>query len=899
MVNDDLLELRVHGVNNTPPTSLLYAIQEEYGDSLVGVYGERSNTGLVRALSWGGLARMSPIPRIPFAGWVQSVGSAAWILVVPFGLANVAYWSRRLTMPGETYRGARVTAGLARVFSLGLTLLLASSVCSVSLDMAEGRVRLEESPLPSWLRWLGNLEPGCRLAMLSAAPLLAMLLLFALARWSRVRYDRGNQVPESAPNQMSAPGTAQPDVWKFGSRDFWDNADLSTHNSAVHTAAGVALSSIWTGQIWFTEHHRVGVAVVVVSLAIVTFCVALIACMPLVTEGRAIGKKRKALAWSVLSASFALFAAQFFALLFRYSPTQEPKPLAGLSFVPGALVFILLVLAVSALGWRSRRRLSYAVAAVPLVLGATILAMHQWKLVGDNELKVVDGLLVAVLVVLALIWLWWLYGRGNCHTEEAWHGTAPGVLMVLALFAAVLLSTVFVMAAAALLGDGNIRINDTELMTAPPIYLSFASMLTPVVVVLALLIVIVLGRTVFFCRTPIEPQLDRTTQPDAEEMARLAAIFDASNHAPRWARLIRLGHRWNLAPTRCRKRRLAATAHRAEPMGAVLAAIAGVATCGGLILGLMLHNGVVAEDASTLRIAWKLGVGLAVLIGGVIVGLGTARGRPLGIVWDLICFLPRAAHPFGPPCYAQRAVPELLNYCRAWLDTPIGGENPRPRKLILSAHSLGGVLAVAIVLLLADRYRTRIALVTYGCQLRAYFGRIFPELLGPRILGVTNSHPARLLGCPTFDEGTSSVPDGGGYPASVRDTLAEGDDVRWINLWRPTDYLGFPVYSRAPDNRVDWPADEVTAEESADGKIVAPKPPEEVTAEESADGQIPLQAAVVDIHTLDAPAAMETPMRFESTTTVRVDTHSDYFRASQYPDAIKELRKRLGAAPPP
>src|SRR6476660_1566160 len=189
-------------------------------------------------------------------------------------------------MPGEKYRGARVMAALARVFSIGLTLLLASSVCSVSLDMAEGRVVSKDPPLPSWLRWLGDLEPGCRLTMLSAAPLLAMLLLFVLARWSRVRYDRGNQVPESATNQPRAPGTAQPDVWKFGSRDFWDNADLSTHNSAVHTAAGVALSSIWTGQIWFTEYHRAGVAVVVVSVAIVAVCVGLIAGMPLVTEGK-------------------------------------------------------------------------------------------------------------------------------------------------------------------------------------------------------------------------------------------------------------------------------------------------------------------------------------------------------------------------------------------------------------------------------------------------------------------------------------------------------------------------------------------------------------------------------------------------------------------------------------
>ena len=168
MVDDDTLELRVHGVNNTPPTSLLYVVQEEYGDSLAGVYGKRSTTGLVRALSWGGLARLSPIPRIPLAGWVQSVGSAAWIFVVPFGLANVAYWSRHLTMPGKQFSGARVTAALSRIFSLGLTLLLASSICSVSLDMAEGRVHGKEPPLPSWLRWLGDRQPGYRLALLSA-----------------------------------------------------------------------------------------------------------------------------------------------------------------------------------------------------------------------------------------------------------------------------------------------------------------------------------------------------------------------------------------------------------------------------------------------------------------------------------------------------------------------------------------------------------------------------------------------------------------------------------------------------------------------------------------------------------------------------------------------------------
>ena len=117
--------------------------------------------------------------------------------------------------------------------------------------------------------------------------------------------------------------------------------------------------------------------------------------------------------------------------------------------------------------------------------------------------------------MLAVGWLLWLYRRNARHTEEAWHGTAPGVLMVLRSSRRVLLSTVFVMVAAALLGDGNIRINDTELMTAPPIYLSFASMLVPVLAALVLLIVGVLGRTVLFCRTPLS-RTD-TTQPDVSE----------------------------------------------------------------------------------------------------------------------------------------------------------------------------------------------------------------------------------------------------------------------------------------------------------------------------------------------------------------------------------------------
>jgi hypothetical protein len=194
--------------------------------------------------------------------------------------------------------------------------------------------------------------------------------------------------------------------------------------------------------------------------------------------------------------------------------------------------------------------------------------------------------------------------------------------------------------------------------------------------------------------------------------------------------------------------------------------------------------------------------------------------------------------------------------------------------LILSAHSLGGVLAVAVVLLLSDTYRDRIALVTYGCQLRAYFSRIFPELLGPRALGVTPSSPARLLRCPTFPADPPLVPAEREFPASVLETLTGAGRPRWINLWRPTDYLGFPVYSREPDNPVDRPADEVTAEKADEGEIV------------TATGR-------TDVRSLDGRELAEARLEFESRWIVHVDTHGDYFRARQYRSAIDDLGERL------
>ncbi|GGO24604.1 hypothetical protein [Micromonospora parathelypteridis] len=157
---------------------------------------------------------------------------------------------------------------------------------------------------------------------------------------------------------------------------------------------------------------------------------------------------------------------------------------------------------------------------------------------------------------------------------------------------------------------------------------------------------------------------------------------------------------------------------------------------------------------------------VALLLGGVFAYRTAWFRRHVGILWDLGTFWPRAAHPFAPPSYADRAVPELADRITQLTE--------RHRGVLLCGHSHGSVLLALAVLRLPPRVRQRVALLTYGSPLDRLYARLFPAYLNEKVLR----------------------------------TVGERVEWRWLNLWRDTDPVGGWIFAaNRPGDPPPDPAD--------------------------------------------------------------------------------------------
>jgi hypothetical protein len=245
-----------------------------------------------------------------------------------------------------------------------------------------------------------------------------------------------------------------------------------------------------------------------------------------------------------------------------------------------------------------------------------------------------------------------------------------------------------------------------------------------------------------------------------------------------------------------RARRLAGFTHRAERL---LAWIALVTSACSVVLVVGSVSGWQpwrAHDAAAALV--NVGLWTAVSVSAVlIVAVGkllNAAGfwRAVGILWDLTTFWPRVAHPLGPPCYAERVVPEIV-------DEVLG--SARGTRVILSGHSQGSLILVAVLSQVASIRGNLddIRFVSYGSQLRTWYGRIFPAVLGSHVLGNTGmTAPPGLASAAPDAPDTGTAGDRYAHPVPLGTLGAmlaiEAPQPSWVTLFRRTDPIGFRVF---------------------------------------------------------------------------------------------------------
>jgi hypothetical protein len=884
-----VLELRIHGVNNTPPAGMLdlpaASVEQIRGDALASFWGLTPDAkakltehdrgfvpdGIVReAYSWGGMARNSIGGASGFSKVVGVVARIGWMLLLPFGLVNVAYWSRRLD-DGEPAPGSPATARVGwrqgkgaatlRLAGLLLTLLMATTVAVIPMDLIGVQCYPAGaepcSKLPSQLGFLATWKVPQRLALLSLVPLLVIAGLWLLATITRTSYERASSALDRSPGGGSpADAATATKQWPLlRTPGFWYHHVITGRTALLHLAAvavlleiltawhvafgtGTACVSPTTGfglnsDCWHQASHS-GARGVMELILIVFGALLMLALAVLLVHGseEAVDvehrdKESEGMPWltPALAAAGFLFVVQLGVLAIWRGPAVTAPRMLGISTTPAILISLLLGLSLLALYWRHKS------GWVPLSLGllfsvALLLSgLHWW---GAWPCRAITALVGIGMVLVAV------HHRDQYRKQyEAWRGCAPGVFLLLALLLAMTLFSAVVVAVGNLL-NGAYSVASlaggpaifpkpaldqcpaacpakvpSHLLVPQPYVWFGAAMLAALVILLATLLIVAV-RVWAAARTNkqiIDPNPVPVRKPPAGTPI-------SGYREPTPAQIDVLARN---------ARRFAQLTHCAEPIVGLVATIGSSCLAASLLVAVAwVPRSATKFDAV---VNWALGAGLWVLAGAgaLVIGLavgGTAVGgkRPLGLLWDLICFLPRAGHPFGPPCYAERVVPELLGRYDTWFSPAPGSTRRDPTakpQIILSAHSLGSVLAVATIFAAdgMDPPRPpvdRLSLLSYGSQLRAYFGRIFPELLGPAVLGNAPCRAARLL---DPNAGLAS-PEPLLQPVAAQSLsrLLNVDDPgrrRWLSLWRRTDYIGFPVYNGGTNNAVDSGAQEI------------------------------------------------------------------------------------------
>ncbi|HEV2891910.1 MAG TPA: hypothetical protein VGX28_16170 [Frankiaceae bacterium] len=700
-------ELRIHGVSGTPTESMLQNAHpvQVWGDRSAGFYRTAHDHGppdpqppappgrTLEAYSWGGLT----------AGKGER---AAWLLLLPFMLLNVAAWahpSRR----ASRYAPVGWMSGALRVLGLTLTGVLVLAAATIGMDMlawqCAGTQACGEAHFYTEFLTDGRLsDPGTRIAVGALLPVLLLTLMRTLSKSTTETYEHAYELAPNAP----VPGG---DEVPLGVRDlanhrFWNGGPPLSRLRALHVTAataGVAALVAHAAQ-WNDPSGYDAVATVVVAVALT-----LIALVAGLLMSPLTGRRRE-----LLTDERARPAHPAYCTAVRYGPYAAALLLATAAFYSAF---------VSERPHYEGRLPGFAPAA-------------DWLLV-------TQAVLLVVLLLANAVTLW----HGRRYEREALRGLMFKGLgaWFLAVFGLVLGSAYasgLALRFADLVGNPAPTACRTDCPSSP-IYLS---------------------EEYFWSARGFAA---------AVALALVAAVW-----------VVRLKKRLAkraAAAVREEYPEHAGDPGRVEAIAKAHAAAALVDDAGGpamlVVVGTCVATAVMWRFFRDDEWIDPLTTAGTFLTGGFALALfGVARSayrnprlrRTVGILWDLGTFWPRSAHPFAPPCYCERSIPEFTTRVRQIRDA--GGD------VVVSAHSQGTVIAAAAAMQLHAEL-DGVALLTYGSPLQRLYARTFPHFFGTPSL--------RWL-------------DG-----------ALGG--RWVNLYRRTDPIGAPVLrldeqpSASPDARPD------------------------------------------------------------------------------------------------
>jgi hypothetical protein len=726
-------ELRVHGVGGTPPDATLgdLAPEQVSGDAIAGFFrttdhraGNQDRAARpdvdrhVEVYSWGGLTSRSKV-------------RVLWLALLPFLFANLAGWmcSARTRNSAWRFRLHRLAAGLG---GLALTLNTALIAVMISGDVVAYQAPRAGVALNHW--WLAPLgwyyvkgHPARQVMFGVAVVLLLVLALTWLAsrtwKYEQVRPPYNVQTPPR-PEARTVSAAALPAG--LADDEFWDGQRSVRLITWLHLAVaggflaivlGVTAGSL-TGSPHVATLGWIAIVLGAVTVALGAGYVALDALTtPLMSPpGTAPGKPAPAggplaerlgglMAWLLVPAGVALVAAGLFAW---WQPGGEPgqADLPGMSGVIGWTALAIGVVLVLAL--------------VSMLLG---LPGGRGTLRGAPWLTLMLGFfLLNILLLGAEVWVAHLIGPVTTNAATA-------------------------------VAEGQVYL---------PYLIAWGM---PLVVWAAVLAIAVFG-VAELVRWWLARTLPATA---AEHYEKDAAAFRGPLTGPRkywyWSGLKPFappgddsgdeGNSKNWQPDVARAQFLGRAPHDATwLLWLIIGGQLIMAVCVWQLrvdppvvirnLGVFIAGLALPALAAFLYSAWS----------------NPTRRRTIGVLWDVGTFWPRSYHPLSPPCYTERAIPELQR--RMWWLHDNGG------RVILVTHSQGTVLGAAALVQPGCRPGGDYpALITFGSPLVKLYGWGFPAYFDAALLG------------PLVPGGTAGLND-------------------WRNFYYPTDPIGGPVAGDLP-----------------------------------------------------------------------------------------------------